>query len=287
MDLTYGQPSRDRGRDGQRPHDGDEARRRGRVGFRRQLRDAMPPCVASTIHVENRGPRAKVQRARCDRHQVLAGGPSVWRRRTQTLDAVVPAAVFGRYGIVQIEVASDGTGGRILEIGERRLSLRVVRCLPSVTGLRWLERTRRAGVGQASREETAGCPRCGSGSLRGYGDLSARSRATGGDLASRPNRNIARMAGAGAGGPDFSRMHGGRNPVTPARGKAVHYGRWPMKRRRAVWEFTGADDHAAARCEGGARIGCPRTKVSMMSIAAPQCGQTKVGWTRTMGASGG
>ena len=122
MDLTYGQPSRDRGRDGQRPHDGDEARRRGRVGFRRQLRDAMPPCVASTIHVENRGPRAKVQRARCDRHQVLAGGPSVWRRRTQTLDAVVPAAVFGRYGIVQIEVASDGTGGRILEIGERRLS---------------------------------------------------------------------------------------------------------------------------------------------------------------------
>ena len=46
----------------------------------------------------------------------------MWRRRTQTLDAVVPAAVFGRYGIVQIEVASDGTGGRILEICERRLS---------------------------------------------------------------------------------------------------------------------------------------------------------------------
>ena len=28
---------------------------------------------------------------------------------------------------------------------------------------------------------------------------------------------------------------------------------------------------------GGARIGCPRAKVSTMIIAAPQCGQTKVG----------
>ena len=38
---------------------------------------------------------------------------------------------------------------------------------------------------------------------------------------------------------------------------------------------------------GGARIGCPRAKVSMMIIGAPQCGQTKVGWTMATGASGG
>ena len=44
-------------------------------------------------------------------------------------------------------------------------------------------------------------------------------------------------------------------------------------------EATDAGDHAAARKVGGARIGWPRAKVSTMIIAAPQCGQTKVGWT--------
>ena len=44
--------------------------------------------------------------------------------------------------------------------------LRVVRCLPLATVLPGARRTLRAGVGQASREETAGCTegvRIGSG----------------------------------------------------------------------------------------------------------------------------
>jgi len=36
--------------------------------------------------------------------------------------------------------------------------LRVVWCLPWATDVRWHDGTQRAGVGQASREETAGCP---------------------------------------------------------------------------------------------------------------------------------
>jgi len=47
----------------------------------------------------------------------------------------------------------------------------------------------------------------------------------------------------------------------------------------------GAD--AAARNVGGARIVAPRAKISTMLIAAPQCGQTKLGATLAKGASGG
>ena len=39
------------------------------------------------------------------------------------------------------------------------------------------------------------------------------------------------------------------------------------------------DHHAAARNGGGPRIDCPRAKASTTRIAAPQCGQTKVGGT--------
>jgi hypothetical protein len=45
----------------------------------------------------------------------------------------------------------------LLNASDWPLLLRVVRCLPSTPGLSVLFKTHGAGVGQASREETAGC----------------------------------------------------------------------------------------------------------------------------------
>ena len=68
-------------------------------------------------------------------------------------------------------------------------------------------------------------------------------------------------------------------------GKAFPYRLWPMKRWRVVWVSKGAGVHGAPRCRGGARMGCLRARISMMIIAAPQSGQTKVGWTALSDAS--
>jgi len=75
--------------------------------------------------------------------------------------------------------------------------------------------------------------------------------------------------------PHFLLTHRSRRPACAAQGKAVPYRCQSMKSGRTV-RATGSD-HAATRCIGGARIGCPRAKVSMMSIAAPQSRQTKRG----------
>jgi len=48
-----------------------------------------------------------------------------------------------------------------------------------------------------------------------------------------------------------------------------------------------AGDHAAARKGGGARIDCPRVKVSTTRMAAPQCGQMNVGGTIDVDVCGG
>ena len=63
---------------------------------------------------------------------------------------------------VTLESSPDITTNQPLVIKEFVLIgglslLRVVRCLPSTPGLSVLDKTLRAGVGQASREETAGC----------------------------------------------------------------------------------------------------------------------------------
>jgi len=59
-------------------------------------------------------------------------------------------------------------------------------------------------------------PRRGGGSLDSYGDLTARSRAVGADLANRAGGEAARMLGDGAARLDFSMMHGTRNYVSSA-----------------------------------------------------------------------
>jgi len=66
-----------------------------------------------------------------------------------------------------------------------------------------------------------------------------------------------------------------RRHARAAQGKAVRYRCQSMKSGGTVRATE--SDHAATRGIGGARIGCPRAKVSMMSIAAPQSRQTKRG----------
>jgi hypothetical protein len=75
--------------------------------------------------------------------------------------------------------------------------------------------------------------------------------------------------------PHFLLTHRSRRPACAAQGKAVRYRCQSMKSGRTVRATE--SDHAATCCVGGARIGCPRAKVSMMSIAAPQSRQTKRG----------
>ena len=80
----------------------------------------------------------------------------------------------------------------------------------------------------------------------------------------------------------FSLMNSAESDSTAAQDKAVHYRRAPMRSGRSVGA-TLRKDHATAGCVGGARIGCPRAKVSMMSIAAPQCWQMNMGSMVAMG----
>ena len=54
---------------------------------------------------------------------------------------------------------------------DRPVVLRVVRCLPSRAELPRRDRAHRAGVVQASREETAECTSVAEASLQGYGEL--------------------------------------------------------------------------------------------------------------------
>jgi hypothetical protein len=75
-----------------------------------------------------------------------------------------------------------------------------------------------------------------------------------------------------------------RSAVLAASGQAVRSRQWPTQSGRSV-DATDAGAHAATRRAGGARIGWPRAKLSTMLIAAPQCGQTKVGGTMATDAA--
>ena len=70
-----------------------------------------------------------------------------------------------------------------------------------------------AGVGQASREETAECPGVVRG-LEGYGDLIVRSRAACGNRAGRAQSVIARMSDGAEARLDSWRTQRARNAVT-------------------------------------------------------------------------
>jgi len=66
-----------------------------------------------------------------------------------------------------------------------------------------------------------------------------------------------------------------KTEVLASIGKAVPYRQSPMNFQRAHWASGAVHD---APCgNGGARICCPRPKVSMTTMTAPQSGHTKVG----------
>ena len=77
-----------------------------------------------------------------------------------------------------------------------------------------------------------------------------------------------------------SGSHGSEITAQGLRRKAMTWRRcWPQRRWCCAWHL-GA--HGRITGGGGARIACPRTKVSTMSMAAPQCAQTNVGRSRTL-----
>ena len=118
-------------------------------------------------------------------------------------------------------------------------------------------------------------PRWGPGRLIRYGDSIVRSPCGCGDRVAQPEGSIARMLDGDDASVHFRITQRARSDTFAAKGRAVRFRCLPTKSGRT--EATDASDHAATRKVGGARIGCPRAKVSTMIIAAPQCGQTKVG----------
>ena len=92
----------------------------------------------------------------------------------------------------------------------------------------------------------------------------------------RPKASFAtRQAGLGAEMPCYRVRRPVKNGVFASTGKAVPHRHWPTNFQRASWASSAV--HEAPGSNGGARISAPRPKVSMMTMATPQSGQTKVG----------
>ena len=106
-----------------------------------------------------------------------------------------------------------------------------------------------------------------------------------GDIAGQAEGGIAQVPGTWVARLDFWVTRRTRNDVIPAQGYTIPYRLWPMRRRLAMSMPKDTGIHGGARCDGGARIGCPRIRISTTIIAAPQCGQTKAGWMKPTGAS--
>ena len=104
-----------------------------------------------------------------------------------------------------------------------------------------------------------------------YGDLIDHALAGDGDEVSHRCSAIAEMAKGTPIRPNLSPTLQAMKQRMLAKHKAGPYRHWPMT--VAGVAAVGAGIHAATR-GGGARIVCPRTRVSMMIIAAPQSGQT-------------
>ena len=110
--------------------------------------------------------------------------------------------------------------------------------------------------------------------LPGYGDLKSRAGAGRGADAAQSDGGIGQTPDVGSDRANCCVTHWARKGINPGQGKTVRYRRWmPRSRRMIVATRHGVQ---AAPRSGGARMGCPREKVSMMRIAAPQCEQTKV-----------
>src|SRR5438876_12106210 len=99
---------------------------------------------------------------------------------------------------------------------ELALLLRVVRCLPSRAGVRGRDDATRAGVVQASREETAACAGVVRAGLSGYGDSMVRSAAGLRNRGARPQREVAWISDVCDASPACWMMQRARNGVVAA-----------------------------------------------------------------------
>jgi hypothetical protein len=99
--------------------------------------------------------------------------------------------------------------------------LRVVRCLPLRAGLAGNNSGQRAGVGQASREETAGRTDVVGRRLPRYGDLTVGSRSEGGEEAAQSIGAGAAVGAAGVDTPEFEVRRGAGNEAIAAQDTAL------------------------------------------------------------------
>jgi hypothetical protein len=124
----------------------------------------------------------------------LAGGTQARNRQ----EAASPQALAGFFGSSPRFPSVRSRNSQSAKVA-RRQPLRVVRCLPSSAGVRVRDAAARAGVVQASREETAACPGDFPGRLDRYGDSTVRDAAGCCDrIASAVGAIARRLVGDGA-----------------------------------------------------------------------------------------
>ena len=136
-------------------------------------------------------------------------------------------------------------------------------------------RTHRCSVGRRRTSPEGGnrgMLRGSRGRPHGYGDLNRPWVGCGSDKVSDRGAAVVRRVDCRWTNRDFLPASYPPIRATVAWHKGCPYRRWPIT--IGTVNAVGILTHAAPRSWGGARIGCPRTKVSMMIIGAPQCGQT-------------
>lgn len=110
-----------------------------------------------------------------------------------------------------------------------------------------------------------------------YGDFEMGTRAGHRTLTRNGGDDIAEWVDIAVGAPNDSVLWRVGRMDSPASGNTVPVQRQELKRQRVGQASRSVDVHDAWCGVGGARINCPRTKVSMMIMVAPQQRQTKVG----------
>src|SRR5262249_19926851 len=133
----------------------------------------------------------------------------------------------------------------------------------------------RAGVGQASREETAGHTAVAELMLSSYGDLSVGSRAVDGDAGDEPISSVDSAIDIGGKALRRERSQRALDSVMVQRGQS-HAGSPVVNEARLVEWMEECTHERCGGC-GGARVMYAGTKVSTMNIGAPQRRHTKHG----------
>ena len=109
---------------------------------------------------------------------------------------------------------------------------------------------------------------------QGYGDWNLAALVRGADALEDLDHGVAQRIDSRVDIADDLALTSAETPFSAAWHNGCPYRGWPITIQQAVRARYGAAAHVAPRRCGGARIGCPRAKVSMMIIGAPQSGQT-------------